>query len=88
MIKTMQAKYPGLCARTGQPINVGDLIEYNTRTRTARLKDNPARPDTAPPPYLGNKARVSHHFRFSSGGEIYVNKGGRCIDAPCCGCCS
>jgi hypothetical protein len=26
--------------------------------------------------------------RFSSGAEVYRNARGRCIDAPCCGCCS
>lgn len=26
--------------------------------------------------------------RFNSGAETYVNRRGRCIDAPCCGCCS
>ena len=31
---------------------------------------------------------VSNVYRFSSGAEIYRNKGGRCEDAPCCGCCS
>lgn len=30
----------------------------------------------------------SHIFRFASGEEAYVNKRGRCEDAPCCGCCS
>ena len=30
----------------------------------------------------------SHYTRFSSGAEVWVNKRGRCIDAPCCGCCS
>jgi hypothetical protein len=30
----------------------------------------------------------STYTRFSSGAEIYTNKNGRCIDAPCCGCCS
>lgn len=30
----------------------------------------------------------SNYTRFSSGAEIYSNKGGRCEDAPCCGCCS
>lgn len=30
----------------------------------------------------------SNYVRFSSGAEIIRNKGGRCIDAPCCGCCS
>ena len=35
----------------------------------------------------GNK-RQSNHYSFSGGGEAYVNKRGRCEDAPCCGCCS
>ena len=26
--------------------------------------------------------------RFSSGAVVYRNSNGRCIDAPCCGCCS
>lgn len=30
----------------------------------------------------------SNSFRFSSGATMYQNKRGRCIDAPCCGCCS
>jgi len=30
----------------------------------------------------------SYYTRFSSGAEVYVNRNGRCIDAPCCGCCS
>lgn len=31
---------------------------------------------------------VSNVTRFSSGAVVYTNKGGRCEDAPCCGCCS
>lgn len=30
----------------------------------------------------------SNYTRFAGGGEHYVNKRGRCEDAPCCGCCS
>ena len=30
----------------------------------------------------------SSYTRFSSGHEVYTNRAGRCIDAPCCGCCS
>jgi hypothetical protein len=30
----------------------------------------------------------SHVFRMNSGAEVLVNVNGRCIDAPCCGCCS
>ena len=35
MIKTMTAKYKGICARTGAPINIGDPIRYDTATRRA-----------------------------------------------------
>jgi len=31
---------------------------------------------------------VSNYTQFSDGTEYYVNKKGRCEDAPCCGCCS
>jgi hypothetical protein len=37
MLKTMQAKYPGRCSRTGQRIQRGQTIIYNTETRTATL---------------------------------------------------
>jgi hypothetical protein len=30
---------------------------------------------------------VSHVFNVG-GQELYRNKAGRCIDAPCCGCCT
>lgn len=30
----------------------------------------------------------SRYTRFAGGGEHYVNRRGRCEDAPCCGCCS
>ena len=26
--------------------------------------------------------------RFAGGATVYQNRAGRCIDAPCCGCCS
>lgn len=34
----MIARFPGVCARTGAPIKVGDAIEYDRRTRRASLK--------------------------------------------------
>lgn len=33
-------------------------------------------------------SRYAGYTRFSGGGESYRNPRGRCIDAPCCGCCS
>jgi len=32
--------------------------------------------------------RRSRYTRFNSGAEVWQNERGRCIDAPCCGCCS
>jgi len=52
----------------------------------------PAEPYTTthrPSSYAGNRSGYrSNYTRFSSGAEHYVNKRGRCEDAPCCGCCS
>jgi len=39
MIKTMFAKYPGKCSRTGAPIAPGDHIQYDTFTRQAWITD-------------------------------------------------
>lgn len=35
-----------------------------------------------------NSSYGSNYTRFASGAEVYTNRGGRCEDAPCCGCCS
>ena len=37
MIKTMKAKYKGVCCKTGAPINVGDIVVYDTVTRMVWL---------------------------------------------------
>ncbi len=36
----------------------------------------------------GPRKYGSRYTRFSGGGEHFVNRRGRCEDAPCCGCCS
>jgi hypothetical protein len=36
----------------------------------------------------GRSGPRSVAYRFSSGATMYQNRQGRCIDAPCCGCCS
>ena len=80
MIKTMFAKYKGICARTGMPIFPGDQIQFDTETRAAWITDEDERPRRA-------NNYVSDVFQIG-GREYFQNKRGRCIDAPCCGCCS
>jgi hypothetical protein len=72
-IKTMRAKYPGTCARSGARINPGDYIEFNTVTRRAALQ-----PDSDSITFYGETGPST----------FYRNKNGRCIDSPCCGCCT
>ena len=79
-IKTMYAKYKGICARTGVPIFPGDQIQFDTETRAAWITDEDERPRRA-------NNYVSDVFQIG-GREYFQNKRGRCIDAPCCGCCS
>lgn len=68
----MNAKYPGTCAATGRQFNAGDLIDYNKAKKRAVL-------------VAENKPI---EIRFASGATFYRNARGRCIDAPCCGCCT
>jgi hypothetical protein len=37
MLKTMTAKFKGVCCKTGAIINVGDIIVYDSVTRKAWL---------------------------------------------------
>lgn len=73
-IKSMRAKYPGHCSRSGARINPGDDIKFDTVTRRAWLEE-PG--DTRVIFYGENGPTVFHR-----------NPRGRCIDAPCCGCCT
>ena len=78
MVKTMKAKYRGRDARTGVAIYPGDEIQYDTITRQAWITGEPGdcRVDTV----TFNNQGVYRTFTR--------NARGRCIDAPCCGCCT
>jgi len=82
MIKTMLAKYRGTCADSGVAISVGDEIQYCTVTRRAWLTEHgDCRTSTDNGKYISDVIRIGKN-------EFYRNKQGRCIDAPCCGCCT
>ena len=76
----IDSKFAGTCAACGERFPAGTPIDYDRRAprgRKARHVDC-ASPD-AP--------SVSYEVR-TSGGTFYQNRGGRCEDAPCCGCCT
>lgn len=87
----MTARFASTCATTGQPIAKGDTIDWNKATKTATLVAK-AEPGAQAAPathgrYLRQARHGSNYTRFTSGAEHFQNKAGRCIDAPCCGCC-
>lgn len=87
------ARFPGRCARTGNPINRGDMIESVGKGRYALLappmnRSIDAYDDEDAGRYMTRAGLVSDVWVLSSGKELYRNKRGRCEDAPCCGCCN
>ena len=80
MIKTITAKYKGRCAVSGAEINPGDEVQFDTITRKTWLSepgDFDIRPDNA------------GAYLIQIGRQSFIrNKQGKCIDAPCCGCCT
>jgi hypothetical protein len=74
-MKTITARYPGMCASTGARILAGDLIQWS-KGRTVLLERRRTAVDTI-------TLTGEHGPR-----DYYRNARGRCIDAPCCGCCT
>lgn len=80
MIKTITAKYKGRCAVSGAPIYPGDEVQFDTATRKTWL---------AEPGDLQVKPQRDGSYLIEIGNQSFIrNKQGRCIDAPCCGCCT
>jgi hypothetical protein len=87
MIKRMTAKFNGRDAITGAPIRKGDDIQYCTDTRRAWLAEHDDALHDDQGAYITPQRYRSDIFQLN-GREYYRNKAGRCIDAPCCGCCT
>jgi hypothetical protein len=73
MIRTMRARYPGRCAATGARFKPGATINYDPATKRATLA-----------PVLTSITFIGEH----GPSHFTRNSAGRCIDAPCCGCCT
>jgi len=70
-----QNKYKGDCETCGEIVNPGSGL---LSKRGARWIVRHVSCD---------KPRI-HIIEFSSGAVEYQNANGKCIDAPCCGCCT
>ena len=74
-MRTITAKYAGRCATTGARIIAGDLIEWS-KAGAVLLKRAAAGVNAIT--LIGDQGPKT----------FYRNARGRCIDAPCCGCCT
>lgn len=86
-MKTMTARFPGYCARTGARILPGDLIDYHGRGRSVLRERAGARDLDSPELRPTDVGAVSDHIVIGDQ-SFYRNRRGRCEDAPCCGCCT
>lgn len=77
-------KYPAACASCGVrvPARAGTLVNNGHRwiVRHAACEASPA-PRVTHARFYGGRGRGTY-------ADVYQNAGGRCEDAPCCGCCS
>jgi len=87
MAKRMRAKYAGGCVLTGRGFGPGDLIDYLGKGRGAVLVAYQDEHGRLPDGLARDSGTVSEVITMG-GKEYYRNKGGRCEDAPCCGCCT
>jgi hypothetical protein len=74
-MKTITAKFPGYCKKTGARILAGDLIQWS-KAGAVLLKRAAAGVNAIT--LIGDQGAKT----------FYRNARGRCIDAPCCGCCT
>jgi hypothetical protein len=101
-MKTMISKFNGHCASCGGSIRKGEQIHWSKATGAVHASCATAQSEVSsdgsddderswPPSRAvleADKRSGLVVVRFSSGAVITQNRRGRCIDAPCCGCCS
>ena len=81
------AKFTSFCRTCGAELKAGAVINWSKQTGGYCLECQ------APTQLLKKKTkryrtRRPRYPRYNSGHESFTNARGRCIDAPCCGCCS
>ncbi len=102
--KRMRSRYPGTCHKCQRRFGPGTMIDYNkvgARGRKAAHADceNPTASAPLDDYYSAGawnerEARGLGHSRNriieirTSSGSFTQRAGGRCEDAPCCGCCT
>ncbi len=82
-MKRMNSRYAGTCGECGGRFAAGALIDYD---RNAPRGIKAFHADCGEDVGNARENRVME-IRTASG-TFYQREGGRCEDAPCCGCCT
>ncbi len=84
----MTARYSGTCRDCGNGFAAGTLIDYTKRAPRGKKTAHANCDD----PGVAVTVEIAEDFygtaQESARGVSYRNYGGRCEDAPCCGCCT
>ena len=75
----MSNQYPGNCQICGNRVaaRAGNLLRVGREWKVRHIACD-----------TNNAPSVSVTYFPSTGNTVYTNRGGRCEDAPCCGCCT
>lgn len=103
-MKTMKSKFAGVCRACGESIRRGEEIKWSRETgalhescaQVAEEESEEYGDEDERAGFergtLANDRRQGRSgltvMRFAGGATMTQNSRGRCIDAPCCGCCS
>lgn len=83
MAKLMTARYRGTCRGCAAPIAPGASILFAGKGNVRHADCADVADESVVDPETGMRWSA----RGQSGRGGYVTSGGRCEDAPCCGCC-
>ena len=91
-MKRMKARYPGKCADCGRRFAAGTPIDFDSKAPRGR-KAAHADCDEGSASDYGDYGSAAWNNRpiievRTGSGTFYQRAGGRCEDAPCCGCCT
>jgi hypothetical protein len=88
MKKQITLKYSAECRECGSYLPAGSRANYYNKNHIYGLSCHSGELKEKDGNLVDSKGNIGWVITTASGAEVFQNYKGRCIDAPCCGCCS
>jgi hypothetical protein len=82
---TITVKFKGTCRDCGATLYVGQQARWYGKGKIYCVGEHK---NEMSDQITDGQGRIGWVATMASGDEVFQNYNGRCIDAPCCGCCS